>query len=221
MKIKIIFFVFLLFFWFIKFSYASSCEYTSKIEECINTEQKRAIEDFVCIDASREKTIFQIVLDDKFREIDKKADLYLSNLQKWKNKYFWPDREESFLTWVDKIDAAFWPYGYFYKQYKRKIPEIISQTLACNWTLSEWIMKDYFSKSTMLESFIAKKLAVRRKVAYEIMQLNKVQIRKDSKRKYDQVVRTKYNKVLDLFMENIWYLLRIALGWPSKTRNPY
>jgi hypothetical protein len=38
---------------------------------------------------------------------------------------------------------------------------------------------------------------------------------------YDQEIRTKYDKVIDLMMINLWYLERIRKKWPSKTKNAY
>jgi hypothetical protein len=38
---------------------------------------------------------------------------------------------------------------------------------------------------------------------------------------YDQEIRTKYDKVIDLMMINLWYIERVWRKWPSKTKNAY
>ena len=57
-------------------------------------------------------------------------------------------------------------------------------------------------------------------VAFNIMQLNKAQVSKDQKKLYDHEQRTKYNKLLDIMMINVWYIERIWQKWPSKIKNP-
>ncbi|MDR0772395.1 MAG: hypothetical protein LBF15_05210 [Candidatus Peribacteria bacterium] len=58
-------------------------------------------------------------------------------------------------------------------------------------------------------------------MAYNIMLLNQNQVANDEKKLYDQEIRTKYDKVLDLMMINIGYVERIRKKWPSKTKNVY
>jgi hypothetical protein len=53
------------------------------------------------------------------------------------------------------------------------------------------------------------------------MLLNQDQVASDEKKLYDQEIRTKYDKVLDLMMINIGYIERIRKKWPSKTKNVY
>jgi hypothetical protein len=36
-----------------------------------------------------------------------------------------------------------------------------------------------------------------------------------------QIRRTMYDSVANLFMINLWYLMKIMFKWASKTKNPY
>lgn len=215
------FLIFFILFWSISFSYAEEvCKYTSKIEECDKSTSKLSIEEFICIEWSRENMIYNIILDDKFKKIDKEADEYLDNLEKAKSQYFWPDQKETFFTWVDQIEASFWINWYFYNKYLNIVPEIISETVTCNWKTQNWTIKDYFPNSLMIQTLVIKKIEIRKQVAYDIMNLNKQTVRKDEKKRYVQEKRTHYDVVSNLFMINLWYLIRILNKWASKTRNP-
>jgi hypothetical protein len=55
----------------------------------------------------------------------------------------------------------------------------------------------------MIQNLVLKKLNARKQVAYDIMNLNKVKVRKDQKKLYVQEKRTKYDLVSSLFMINI------------------
>jgi hypothetical protein len=65
------------------------------------------------------------------------------------------------------------------------------------------------------------KLNVYKQVAFDILILNKMYIRKDSMKKYVIEERKKYNILLDIMMVNIGYIERILSKWPSKIKNPY
>lgn len=214
-------------FWSISFSYAEeSCEYESEIKDCLDANiswTTLAIDpedDFLCITGNSEDMIYNIILDDKFKIIDKDADDYLTALEEGKAQYFWPKQKETFLTWIDKIEATFWKYGYFYNKYFKSVPEIIKATVACKGSTENWIVKDYFYSSSMIQNLIQKKIDTRKQVAYDILKLNKQIVRWDEKKKYVQQKRTHYDIVSNLFMINIWYLLRILHKWASKTKNP-
>ena len=64
------------------FSYAvETCKYKDKIEECLKSDNKLAIEEFICIAGNREQITYNIILDEKFKKIDEKADKYLADLE--------------------------------------------------------------------------------------------------------------------------------------------
>lgn len=216
------FLIFFILLWSINFSSAEeTCKHIINIEECEKSTTKLAIEEFICILWDREDMIYNIVLDHKFKIIDEEANKYLSDLEKGKSQYFWPDQKEPFLVWIDQIEASFWKYWYFYNKYYKVVPEIILETIACNWwNTSEWTVKDYFPRSNMIENLILKKINTRRQVAYDILNINKQTVRKDEKKRYVQQKRTHYDIVSNLFMINIWYILRILHKWASKTKNP-
>jgi hypothetical protein len=47
------------------------------------------------------------------------------------------------------------------------------------------------------------KIAIFREVAYNMLVLNQQQVAKDEKKLYDQDIRTKYDRVIDLMMINL------------------
>ena len=227
-KIISTFLIISIFFWNIAFLYAEdSCKYTSQIEECREANKSwspLAIKDFLCVsEIDEEKMIYNIILDDKFKEIDKEADLYLDSLENDKTRFFWPDQREPFLRWVDEIYEAFWKNKWFYNAYKAQLVDVRAETVAClpksKTSIDE--IENYFLNSGLLDSMINDKNSTRLKVANDILALNNQQVRKDSSKKFMQIRRTMYDSVANLFMINLGYLMRIMFKWPSKTKNPY
>jgi len=204
-----------------------NCSYTAKIEQCWEENKSwnpRAIEDFLCITTlDREKMIYNIILDDKFKKIDKEADEILDSLEQNKNLFFWEDKEDTFLWWVDKIYELFWEWWEYETKYKNELASIRAETIVCLPWKKTWIdeVKDYFLDNSTVNNLISAKNSRRQKVAIDILTLNKQQIRKDTEKKFMQVRRTMYDSVSNLFMINLGYLMRIMFKWASKTKNPY
>lgn len=65
------------------------------------------------------------------------------------------------------------------------------------------------------------KLRIYENVAINVLKLNKLSIRKDNKKTYQQENRWNYEKLIDLVNINIWYMERIWKKWPSKTKYPH
>jgi hypothetical protein len=65
------------------------------------------------------------------------------------------------------------------------------------------------------------KLSLYKQVAFDIIKLNKQQVRKDALKKYFIQQRTKYDKLLDVMMVNLGYMQRILAKWPSKLKKTY
>jgi len=209
-----------------------ACEYTSEIDECVQANKSgdpRSIEDFVCIDSRiKEDITYQIVLDSSFRKIDEEVKKYFEKLQKNKDTYFWPNASNTFLEAFDDIENSFSVYGYYGKQYAdlckaNNEDGIVQQTLACvkNNTASSVGSQYFFSDETSCMRLVATKLSINRQIAYDILKLNKHQVRNDIQKKLQQDQRSKYNTLLESLMVNVGYIERIRKKWPSKTRNAH
>ena len=209
------------------------CKYTSEWEQCI--EENRggnpwSIEpenDFLCVSSqSSEEIIYNIILDKQFTTIDTKAAEYLDVLETNKDYYFWPNRQAPFLVAIDDIQRYFGIDGIFYNQYYKACnwanPEgIMQESVSClGWVTSISVSKWFFSNSLCM-SLAEKKLKLYKQTAYNILELNKQAVRSDYKKTYVQEQRGFYNVVVDLFMVNLGYLLRLSQKWASKTKNPY
>ncbi len=210
-----------------------SCKYQSEWEQCIQENKDwnpwwiDPETDFLCVSSqSNEKVIYNIILDKQFKVIDEKAVEYLDTLEKNKDYYFWPNRKAPHLAAIDDIERYFSVDGIFYNQYYKACnwsnPEgILQETVDCLWWVTSInVSKNYFSNSLCIAK-AKQTLSLQKKTAYNILELNKQAVREDSKKLYVQKQRSYYNIVVDLFMVNLGYLLRLSQKWASKTKNPY
>lgn len=225
-------FFFLLFFSFSVFAWDSEteipCNYETEIEACISANawgKAREILTFVCpTTSSIEEIAYQIVLDMKFKEVDKKMDEYIEYIDVNKDLYFWPNAQKNVLDGINEIESKFGDFWEFRTQYNMLCSAsnnkwIISETIAC---LEDQKTTNILSKNFFSESFCEKvyihKLEVYKMTAYRILQLNKSQVRKDNKKEFFQERRTKYNALYDAMMVNLWYLERVWRKWRSKIK---
>ncbi len=230
---KILFLIFLLA--FLNQTYAASgdilstCSYKQEIEKCLKANQNwttRAIEDFICINSFNQIEIaWQIILDKEFKKNDKEIEKYLKWLEDNKSYYFWPSSKESFLKAVDDIEEKFSVWWEYWKKYAELCDptnnkSILSKTFDCfeNWVPNTQAQK-YFFTQTECSVLVATKLEIYKQVAYDILKLNKNQVKKDEIKKYTWNQRTKYDKLLEIVMVNMWYMERIWKKWPSKSKN--
>jgi len=219
--------IFLLF----KISYweeKSECKYKEKIDKCSqanvdwNTRWVSESEKMICIEWSREEIALQLALDEKFSKIDDKIDLYLTNLEKDKDRFFWPNADSNYIEASNELEknfSVFWKYWHEYNDFCWV--ELIEEVMACqNQEASTINSSKYFKNSTCMNLAVTK-LQIYRRVAYNILELNKKSVREDSSKEHMQLERTKYNEVFQLIRTNVWYLDSISKKWPSKLRNPY
>lgn len=234
MKLKII--------WIVIFSVISlgsvywACEYTSEIKECSSANSDhttREIENFICIETNPEIFTYQIILDAKFKEIDERIEDFISQLEENKWYYFWKDKQESYLDAVNTIVEIYsqkWDFG---QEYYNACNGITKEVLTCKgdssldnifWTGSSSVSitsaKDYFwDEPTLCTQLADEKLAIYKKVSYDILLLNKLQVSRDEKKLYVQEERSKYDGLLSKIMINLWYVERIWAKWPAKIKN--
>ena len=230
---KYIFTFFLLFlpFWvFAASTVSESCSYKPKLDECLEANKNlsnwsRTITDFICISSQNEwKILAQIVLDTEFKEVDKKVESYLRFLEDNKDYYF---KDKNFLEAIDDIESKFSTTWEFWKQYLSLCKvwdnkdSILAKTVACfpNWIATN-NTEDLFQESTC-NNLAVTKMEIDKQVAYDLLKLNKEQVRRDEHKLFVQWQRTKFGKLLKIVMVNLWYVERIRKKTPSLDRNPY
>lgn len=230
-NILILFIIFLLL--FPNITFGDYCDkYSGKISECdsalkdfIWRDKKyitqwasiKSIENFPCLQASTEKRVAQIVMDENFKKVDKEMEEVLRNIYESKDFYFGKDAKYSYIDWL----------SYIFSESKKFLE---SYNSACE--LSIWEVQQCFEISVEIaNNFLAwsnwycYKLARFKvytfwEIAYNWLLLNREQVSRDQKKLYQQWQRTKYEEVLDLIIINLSYIEKIWKSWPSKTRNP-
>lgn len=195
-----------------------------KIISCIWKQwSEREIEDFICINWTLEEITYQIILDNKFKEIDLKVEKFIADLEKWKDIYFWKNKQYNFTQGLDLLAKKLWTNWEFYLEYEKLCQInwswwIINDTMAClNWksTITEVINQlDWWS---LCYNMFQTKMAIYYDVANNILKNNKVKILKDNHKKFTQIQRKKYDRLIDMIMINIDAIEKIWSKWPSKT----
>lgn len=241
MNYKILF-LFVFFFLFLNNSY--SCNYESEISQCNSEIQKitsnnggnyiyewssiRSFDDFVCLQAPPEKRVAQIAMDANFSEIDEEMDIYLEELSSQKDKYFWTDSELDYYDWIKDIrDKS----REFKNQFRQACQTSFEETAEC--TNNFAYSNPDETKAASIDSAIdflwewwscyrlaQIKTDIFLEVSYNTLLLNQQEVQNNTQTVYEQETRTKYNKILDLFMINLGYIERIWQKTPSLTRNP-
>lgn len=246
MKKIIILISLFIYFWFTLTS-ANSCKYEWKINECNSALKSfqykdgsfmtpwasvKSIDSFICIQDSYEKIVLQIAMDENFKKVDEDMDKYLSSLSEQKNLYFWKDATYTYYDWINHI----WKKSEYFKiKYSEACAETFVEATSCvkNEAYKNKEDQNSISVKSALEYLDTKtkdsngdcywlsdvKVEIFNSVAYNTLLLNKQQVLRDEKKLFEQEWRTKYNKLLDLMMINLWYMERIWQKWPSKTKN--
>lgn len=202
-----------------------TCNYKAKIDECMNAQGKpRTISDFTCINGTKEEVTYQIILDDTFSQIDTEVEQYLWELEANKSQYFWENKEADYIEWIEEITRIFDIHGKYGKKYAQACGiTLISEVQQCSQeqSVSNTGVPKYLKRNSACMSLAQTKLAIYKKVSFNILALNKLQIRKDEHKLYVQKERGKYDKLIDSIMVNIGYLERMWAKWPSKTKDAH
>ncbi len=233
---KFITIIFFILFWISFQNVVLACEYQSEIDQCIAANREswawsRSITAFVCANTywnNTEKIAYQVIFDMKFREIDKDIENYLKTLQNSIQYYYWPDKKESFLDWINYINEIFnpnWTLAIRYKKFcePSNVTSIINNFYKCiGWdnskkssTISE--SNFYFSKWTC-NDLVEYKLYIYKKVAYNLLQINKLDFLKEFRKKQLKSTRTIYDKIIWNMYNNLDYITRINSGWDNSTK---
>lgn len=208
----------------------TSCPYQSQIDQCIEENKNgdpRSIEDFVCLQSTDTAEIaYQIIMDEKYKEIDKKAQKEVENIENNCETWYWENQTEDELTVPDKITAMYGDHGKYWQDYNKPLnPDdrdgILATTIRCLGGKSPNAeASDFFSPSLAREMF-EQQLDIFQDTSYDALKLCKEEVRQDERKKMMQESRDRYDWVGDLFQSVLWYLERIWKKWPSKTRDNY
>jgi hypothetical protein len=215
---------------------ADSCKYTSEINSCKSAVSKMSnsksstiiswsslkdFDDFVCLQDNYENIVIQIAIDLNFRKIDDEMDLYLDHLSRDKNLYFWVDSQYTYFDAVNNIERES-------KKFRNKYIQACSLSLSEAASCIEWNSISILNAKEFIQwskwdcyNLVNKKISIFDNVSYNILLLNQQQVARDQKKLYDQELRTKYSKIIDIMMINLWYIERLWMKWPSKTKNTY
>ena len=201
-----------------------TCEYKAKVKECqdaLKNQTSRSL-DYICSQWNETQILLQIILDDEFKKIDKKVESYLSNLEKSKNKFFWPDSQKTLIEWVDEIQKKLGVYDEwsFWRQYLDVCWGVIFSKAETCWESFAKVDAAKYFKESDCQNLVLTKMAVYNQIAWNVLALNKLQVDKDLKKKNTQQRRTKYDKLLELIAINIGYMERVRKKTPSFTKNP-
>lgn len=240
---KILIFIFLFFLSF-SVSFANSCKYQWKIDKCnsalstflwwkdlkfiSNAWSLKDFTDFPCLQAPFEDRVFQIILDEKFSEIDKEMDEYLKNLYDNKTFYFWKWKSFDFFDWLAHI---FSKKDEFKKRYEDTCKIIIEESFACVktflgekkiWAVSNSAPTDFLTWTKSDCNQLAKlKSDIFLDISYNWLILNLSQVFADEVKKFSQKQRENYNDLLDEIRINLSFIERLLFKWNEKTKHTF
>jgi hypothetical protein len=209
-------------------SQALECEYAWAFEQCKIAQQNgssRSIDDPLCSsNPSNEMILDQIILDELFQEIDEQAKEYLLQLSADKDKYFWPNAQESEFRAIDDVTKNFWGEWVYYKLYQELCDGgILAERMTCTWKVpnqpAALRIKGSFNSNACME-LVNFKLGVYMDVAYVQLKVNKSQVQADSHKEYVQQERTKYDALLTMMGTLVGHVGRLARGVTHWTPNP-
>nr|MDD3720339.1 hypothetical protein [Candidatus Gracilibacteria bacterium] len=204
----------------------TSCKYQDKIDECFNANQNgdaNSIEDYICAQSSdKEEIAYQIILDLKFKEIDKEAVKFLDSLQKGKDYYFGPNKQATYIDGINYINEAFGKYGTLWKKYKSFCDptdntSIIKDYLSCSKYTTTVEASQYFTETECM-TLVEYKLNTFKKIAYNVLGTNKLQVMRDYRKKQFQTTRTMYDNLIDNMNINLDDITKINNQWNYKTQ---
>lgn len=201
----------------------NTCEYIGKRDQCIIANKNgsaRSITEFSCLQSSSSEEILdQIILDVKFREIDDKIETFLDALDK--DKEAAANDTNRVIDDISKNLLAEWVY---YKEYKDLCNGwILAERAKCNDVPIEtaWERVRDNSLETQCMALVNNKLDIYAQVAYDKTKLNKAQVLQDQyKEDIVQVMRGKFDELLSIMTDIIWFMWRLARGVTHWTPDP-
>ncbi len=189
------------------------CEYAGKFEQCMIANQNgnaRSIENFSCLQSTDPARILdQIILDVKFREIQEKSLEFLVRLKKDKEAVI---KDQNRI--IDDVTKNFWKQWVYYKEYQKLCKGwILAERISCTEKIANPEAGLRIKWSNLTESCMRlanTNLDIYTQVAYDTLKLNKSQIHEDNKKKYMQKERKKYDGILNLMLDIVGHMWRLA-----------
>lgn len=243
MKIKFLIFA-IIFIFSASFSFAASCKYKWKIDQCTSAIKSfswkdnmkyiwlwgrlKDFEDFPCIQDSAEARAFQIAMDENFKKIDKDAEKYLKDLYGGKNYYFWKWSSSDFFDWVKDI---FQKKDDLKRMYDEACIKSFNEAKDCVDDISSSEPKiatsvldsidflNWWQWSWACFLLSKAKTDIFLEVAHNWLLLNRQQVSKDQHKEYVQHQRDKNGKLLQAMRVNWSYLEKLSYKWTSKTKH--
>jgi hypothetical protein len=200
-----------------------SCEYQWRLDQCIVANKNgsaRSITEFSCLQSNNAEAILdQIILDVKFREVDDEVEAFLDALDQDKE----PAATDTNRV-IDDITKNLLAEWVFYDDYKKLCNGwILAERAKCNAVpiTTAWErVKDSDLKSECM-ALVNNKLDIYAQVAYDITKLNKAQVLQDQyKKDIVQVMRGKFDELLSLMTDIVWFMWRLARWVTHWTGNP-
>ncbi|MFA5917230.1 MAG: hypothetical protein WC850_03240 [Candidatus Gracilibacteria bacterium] len=202
-----------------------ACNYQSEIDKCVEANKNsgaKNIDDFVCVDtnpANVEKIAYQIIFDLKLKEIDGDIENFLKTLENNIQYYYGPNKSESFLDGINYINEVFSHKGLLRNKYNNFcIPgddnSIVKSYMACipgDDNSKEAQIQEastYFGQSKC-EQLVDTKLYIYKKVAYNLLQVNKLDFLKEFRIKQTKATREKYDNLVGNMYVNLDNIMRI------------
>ena len=201
-------------------------EYIKKLRKCereIRVWNYKSL-DFICTQQNSWAQLFNIIMDDLFKVVDKQAKNSLYFLEKNKDYYFkipksW-EKTKNFMDWIDDIDKDFWEFWKYDMMYKTICKKTLIEDFAsCKDIAQISELRRWYNQKCMKLAKI--KLNIYKSIAYNTLIMNKLQLRKDNRKTFMQTTRQSYSNLLKLFDTNINYIERIAFKWKVKIKNGY
>lgn len=201
----------------------NSCEYQSQLEQCIIANKNgsaRSIADFACLQSSSSEAILdQIILDVKFREIQEEKYDFLQQLKQDKEAIL-TDRNRV----IDDIEKNFALEQFYHTKYKAVCNGwILAERAKCGsvpiTTAGRRVIDNSLSSECM--TLAKTHLNIYYQVAYDVVKLNKAQVLQDQyKQDIVQVMRGKFDELLSMMADIIWFMWRLARGVTHWTWDP-
>ncbi len=211
-------------FFYVPYVSAESCvgfswECYSKCTECVEANKSwdaRWISDFICLESTNDvEIVIQIILDEKFRELDEEVLDYMDSLDQWK---------EYSMEKLDEVVSVFSVYWEFWNKYVALCKTgIIEEYFKCSEKASASDIRDFLwsENDWRCIQLVNKKMSAYREIIYGMLKINKLNVRKEARRTYTKAQRERYDELVNIWYMILWYLTRMWKAWQTKTANPY
>ncbi len=212
-------------FFYVPFVNAESCaaitcgDLKSKCQSCIAAHKawtSASISDFICLNSTNEvEVVLQILLDEKFKEIDIELSDYIDNLDK--EKLY---SEED----LDGVVSSFSVYWVYRNEYASLCKEGILQSYTeCSSNVWLKSVREFlwWENGGLCIQLVNRKMEAYRAILYTVLKLNKSRVRKEARKSYATAQRERYTRLINTMAMVLLYLEKIWKVWNEKIPNPY